>query len=272
MQVSSLFQASARKLRIAVNGLEASSSGEAEVFLLEDLNSANVAVRDLRQSDLYQPNHLYFAFLGNIISYHDGLLHGAAALSDVLTTVPDGGEMVECLKKHYKNFPDFQAAIESTAVDFDPTAVAPATTVFAEMEKLGFEYHLEDVPTGAGTYWREFLGRTIGELTLKSVTIRRLATGGSDDIAEFNFILEDFHGSYKIVSASDEDSVLEMDLTLDGANVVTEFDELVNRQIVSTVPVDARSPDGLSGSITMSRCPVSSCSYIIGLFQLVSRQ
>ena len=254
MPVSSLFSAAVRNLRIAGN-------------VLEEIDAAGVAVRDLDQDARLNSYYLSFAFFGNTITYHDGFLHGAAALADVLATVPDDDEMVGCLRRHYENSPDFQAAIDDTVVDFDPAVVAPATTVFAKMEMLGFEYHLEEVPTSAGLYWHRFLGRT-NELTLRSVRIGRLATGGSEDIAELNFSLEDSHRSYKIVSASDEGSVLEMDLTLGGVNIVAAINESVNPQIVSTAPFEARSSDELSGSITMSRCPVSSCSYIIGLFQL----
>lgn len=262
MQASSLFSAAVRDLRVAID------SGRRGAALLEELDVAEVAVRDLNQNTRLDSYHLSFAFFGNTISYHDGLLHGIAALSDVLTTVPDDDEMVKCLKRHYESSPDFQSAIDDTVLDFDPTAVAPATTVFAEMETLGFEYYLDDVPTSARLYWHEFLGRTVNALTLRSVRIARLATGGSEDITEFNFRLEDSHSSYKIVSASDEGSVLEMDLTLDGVDVVTDVEDSIHPQIVSTVSFEFPSPDGLSGSITMSRCPVSSCSYIVGLLQL----
>ena len=210
--------------------------------------------------------YINFVYLGNIVGYSDGVLIGAAALADMLTAIPNEMELRDCLISYYNDdtATPLRAASKGVNIEFDPEAITPVLVRFVrEMEEQsGFSYNLADVPMVAEIVWNRTL-KSIMDMedrwSLSDVHTGRLADG-SQSVSDFF----DVTGGrdYLVVGVCDE-PCSDLNVTLD-ERVNVEDGAAEDRPILQFT---ANLSGPLSVNIQMQRCLLSSCGYIVGLFE-----
>ena len=255
LHVSGLFQLAAREIQTTLDTQVNSGA----------FSAAKTAVRDLDDDPRLDNRYINFVYLGNMVGYSDGVLIGTAALADMLTAIPNGMELRDCLMKYHSDTAALRAASESVSVEFASEAITPVLVRFVrEMELAGFNYYLEDVPVVAEVNWQRTLESiNTSRWSLAGVHIGRLAEDSSTLVSEYFTVTRG--RDYMVVGVCDEPcSDLDVTLTSERGNVDTEAESADNRpNLRFTASLSGR----LSVNIRMPRCLVSSCGYIVGLFE-----